>query len=127
MDWSATAAYTALIAAIVSPIITTAITICHQTRMKRMEVYHVNKIHAFENYLSAATKCLLHNSNENLQGYGSAKGNVYLYAPPGLWPQLDKMDSLMDYYGKSEKEEARALLAEISKALSSEYTRIEKN
>jgi len=92
IDWSATAAYTALFAAIISPVITALINNHHQRRMKEIEIFHERRLELISAYLEAAGKVSLCPTTGTISEYGKAYGRAAIYFPPKLLDAAEKFE-----------------------------------
>ena len=84
LDWSATAAWIALIVAILSPVLTTIFTIWHQQKMKEKELLYEQCLKSIESFMAAAGEASQNPSKETFIKYASALGAATLYLPPSI-------------------------------------------
>ena len=86
----------ALIAAILSPVITAVIQNSHESKMHKQKFYDEHRATAIENYIKA-TGTINHYgiSNELLEEYGKYSKEIYLYAPEYLWKYIEEIDGLI--------------------------------
>lgn len=102
IDWSATAAWTALIISIVGsiigPIISAIFTNRHQLKMHQLSSYETqlsryneSRSKVFSDFVSCVGKCIAFCNNENLADCGAAYFQIYQYIPKTYWDSLDKL------------------------------------
>lgn len=125
MDWSATAAWIALVISIIGtiagPIITTHLTNRHQLKLRELDAkekelseYNERRRCAIENFLSSTSRYLADCHAKNIDACGYNFFQVYAYAPKELWSSLDKLYELICGL---EIEKSRKLFLEISSRL----------
>jgi hypothetical protein len=124
IDWSATAAWTALIVAIASPVLTSIINNRHQLKIKEIEMYQERRVKALENYLRSTSRLLATNLTDDLQGYGSARGEICLYISRELRDLVATMDELITNRDLST---AKAKLDPLIRAITEDYNDKSKN
>lgn len=125
MDWSATAAWIALVISIIGtiagPIITALINNKHQLRLREMDIkekqiskYCEYRRCAIENFLSSTSKYLSDCQYKNVEVCGENFFQVYSYVPQNLWNSLN---TLYSYICEENIPEARTLFLELSNQL----------
>lgn len=118
IDWSATAAWIALVVAIVSPVITAIISNHHQAKMKHLEIIEKRGLDVIENYLAITSREILTTGISD--SYRKSYTQIFLYAPSSLHPAIEELNTLIynPVDGMSpDKEKCTTLLIKISKAL----------
>lgn len=119
IDWSATAAWIALIVAIASPIFTSILNNRHTYKMKRLEMYEERRICAFEAYLRSVQEVVAIGGQEARTNYGRAYGEILLYLPTELAEkanQIDRMFQKAEFFtSRIDLEKVRDLCLEIIK------------
>lgn len=123
MNWSVFIAATALFVSIFSPAITTLIDNRFKLKKYRIEFYEKHRAEVIEKYLNAVGAAIYQQEIEDIREYGKSFAEIYLYVPSYLWHTLDKIG-----FEISEKsyDPAKALLAELSKQLSTDPPRKKK-
>lgn len=118
IDWSASAAWIALIVAIVSPVLTTIITLHHQRKMYEKKMMSKRKLDTIEGYLrSASESAQTIGTSEDFAVYEAL---IFLYAPIELVPKIKLLNQSVK---KTDHSEATLnLLQEVALALRSENT-----
>lgn len=107
LDWSATAAWIALIISIVGtvvgPIVTTTLTNRHQLKLRDLELkqnrideYEKLRYQAINNFISNTGKLLACADVSTSKESGSTYHNVYIYVPKEMWPELDSLYESID-------------------------------
>lgn len=100
IDWSATAAWIALIVSIVgtitSPLITTLLTNRHQFKMRKLEMETIAKTKyidernaVFNIFVAKTGQVLISADDVSLKEFGEAFFKVYQYIPSKQWGYLD--------------------------------------
>lgn len=98
LNWELIIAIIALTVAIISPIITTAITCWHQRKLKRMELnhqvhsdYHGNRQKTFHAFIDAGGEGIHQEllDLDNLDQCEKCLHRLYLYVPSSDWPLLE--------------------------------------
>ncbi|GEM_PF-2387199 len=116
IDWSATAAWIALLVAIVSPIVTAIINNHHQIKLKKMELYDQRKIEVIVSYLQAATEAsYMDGVPDNFAKYSAL---VLVYAPKELHQKIIQLNNALK--GRGFNPEVSDLLYEVAIALTHE-------
>lgn len=118
IDWSATAAWIALAVAIISPIITTIISNCHQSEMKRLEIMEKRGLDIIENYISITSKEIL--TTGISETYQKSYAQIFLYAPKSIHTELEELNALICNPVNGmfpDNEKCTKLLIQISKSL----------
>ncbi len=109
IDWSATAAWIALIISvtgtILSPIITAFITNNHQLKLRKLDLeqsaldkYENNRFTALNTFISKAGRCLSYSDEETVKDLGEAYHCIYQYVPEDFWSDLDQFYTLLISY-----------------------------
>lgn len=102
IDWSATAAWTALIisvvGSIIGPIISALVTNKHQLKMynlsfqqNQLSEYNKDRKTVLEDFVSNIGKCIANCTYENQSAFGAAYFAAYQYIPDTYWDQLDAL------------------------------------
>lgn len=118
IDWSATAAWIALVVAIISPVITTIISNTHQSKIKRLEIMEQRGLKIIEDYLAITSKEILTTGVSDT--YRKCYAQIFLYAPKRLHKDLEELNHLISNPVNNmfpDKEKCSSLLLEISKEL----------
>lgn len=126
MDWSATAAWIALVISvtgtIVGPIITALITNKHQLKLRELDIkqaaldaYNNNRFNALNMFISKAGRCLSYSDEQSVMDFGEAYHCVYQYVPEDFWNDLDQFYSIVFSYNW---DEAKKLYPPIVRRLS---------
>lgn len=96
IDWSATAAWIALVISItgtvVGPIVTSVLNNHHQLKMKKLELEESllsKRIDIMKQCISGIGLVLAYPNSSNLTEFGKSFHNVYMYIPPDKWYDLD--------------------------------------
>lgn len=113
--WSAIISGIALVAAVISPVLTTIINNHFQNKVSHRRYYDEHRAEVIENYIRYAGMISRHSqSSEDFRGYGQYCKEVYLYLPESFWPLVD---SAHNYITNSKFEEASAVLTQLCKQL----------
>lgn len=118
IDWSATAAWIALIVAIISPIITTIISNIHNSKIAQFEVVKQRGLDIIEKYLAITSREILTTGVSD--EYRKYYAQIFLYAPQKIHPDLEELNYLICGVGDlnlPDEYECSKLLNKISKAL----------
>lgn len=102
MDWSATAAWIALVISILgtiaSPLITTWQTNKHQLKLRELDIkekalsdYQTRRRNAIENFLSSTSGYFANCDNDSREICCKNFFLVYPYAPKSIWSSLDEL------------------------------------
>lgn len=116
------------LAAIVSPILVALINNVHQSKLKKLEFEHNERLKAqeltaqreernirylysiYENYLQSTSRCIANPSRENLKLYGENYSIAFVYLPPKCHDQLKSInDSIRDCSWKDANEKLEHL------------------
>ena len=96
VDWSATAAWIALVISIISsflgPIITTILTNRYQLKLRKMDLKEKSlseKRNTIRNCISHIGSCAAFPIQDSISSCGQYFHNVYPYIPQDQWPLLD--------------------------------------
>ncbi len=125
IDWSATAAWMAVIISIigasVGPLLTAYINNKHQLKFRELDIkekelseYHAKRRTAIENFLSSTSKYLIDCHSKNMDECGNNFFQVYPYVNPDLWKSLNELYTLIC---DLRVDESRTLFLELSKQL----------
>lgn len=81
MDWSAAAAWIALVVAIISPVVTTVMN--NKVSLKEKELDFKNNVKTLSiiDFLEKAGKVTTHSDASNMAEYGAAFGRAFLFLP----------------------------------------------
>lgn len=116
IDWNATLTGIALVAAIVSPVITTILTNRFQLKMKKRELLDQRRLDVINGYLEAASEALYSfGASHSFQQYSAV---IFLYAPRELHEKIRKLNKLLS--GAEFSDECAALLYDVADALRTE-------
>ena len=96
IDWSATAAWIALIVAIISPIANTVIQGLFDHRKTVFTEEIVKKRDSYSHYLSSVAAYLGHTTFDNLEKYHLALGIVTLYLSEKELQVVEELDSAIE-------------------------------
>lgn len=110
IDWSASAAWIALVVAIIAPVLTTIINNRHQEKMKEHELFEARKLDAIENYLRYAGKASYQIGVP--EEFAFYKATIYLYASPAIHDKISKLNKLIEDTNFSD--ETAQLLSEVA-------------
>ena len=102
VDWSATAAWIALvisiIGTIVGPIVTTILTNQHQLKLRELDIAHKNieeynkeKFATINDFISSVGRCIANPTPALIEDVGAIYYNVYLYVPNSLHKRLNDL------------------------------------
>lgn len=100
VDWSATAAWIALVISItgtiIGPIITAILTNRHELKMYRLSISdkdHAERRKVFYDCISSIGSFLSNPSTPSMNAFGENFHKVYIYVPIEKWPVLDSFYS----------------------------------
>lgn len=123
LDWSATAAWVALIVSIVSavagPLITTILSNRHQLKLLKIELYQKRKMEAIENYLKVCSSYIGRRTIREETEYLKAYGEIFLFAPKSTWESIERLDFELK---KPDFKEAERAFHFVSQKLSHAYS-----
>lgn len=102
VNWSATAAWIALVVSVVGnitgPLITSHLNNKHQLKMYKLkarekQVVALNnaRISVLTSFISNTGKCISHTSLDNISDFGFSYFSAYQYIPEEHWGELDKL------------------------------------
>ena len=102
MDWSATAAWIALVISVtgtfLGPIVTTILTNRHQLKLRKLDIeekqadsLNTARITAIENFVCYVGQCIVNPTHEHKALCGKYFFQVYAYVPRSLWDSLDDL------------------------------------
>lgn len=129
MDWSATAAWIALvisvIGTIVGPIVTAIINNRHQLKLRKLDIkqhsietYETRRFEAINTFLSQVGHCLSYSDIEGIKSCGSSYFCVYQFVPADMWPELDQLyNKLISDESSDEVELFQAITHRLSEIL----------
>ena len=95
IPWTAIISGVTLIAAILSPILTTIINNRYQLKLRKSEFLEKHKAEVIENYLKNVGAVINNPSNENFEKFGFNSKEVYLYVSTDHWTLLDDIENLI--------------------------------
>lgn len=118
IDWSATAAWIALIVAIISPVITSIINNKHSAKMKQVELISQRGVSIIEQYLSIISHEIYTSgvSDDYINFYTL----IFLYAPESIHNDIEELDKAIRYSAPAifpNSKICEPLVIKISKAL----------
>ncbi len=101
IDWSATAAWIALVISVIgtvaSPLITTILANRHQHKMRKLDIeeqvvakYDNRRYDAINNFLISAGYCLALPNRDSVAEFGKSYSSVHQFVPKELWLGLDE-------------------------------------
>ena len=108
IDLTITISVVIAVCAIISPMITTAMTHHHQAKLKKLELADTTykntvlyKRTIFENYLKYAGRCTSYSDDSAMQEYGECYLLALMYAPSDLQQEMKETHALMlEYHWK---------------------------
>ena len=119
--WSAIISGIALIAAVISPVITTVINNQHRTKADKHTYFEAHRAEVIENYIRhTGSISKMSSSSEDFRLYGKYSKEIYLYLPENLWSHIDKIDTFVtarDYQNLYKE------LSDLCKALNKHHPR----
>lgn len=125
MNWSIVISAVTLVAAIISPIITTQLNNRFQMRVHRQRFYDEHRAETIENFVrSVGQLCSDDGRIQFLGEYGKNCTEIYLYIPENLWDNVDRINSAI--YAENYKQ-AQLELTELCKALNKYPPRFKNN
>lgn len=77
---------------VIVPVVQIFIGNSHEIRMKKIELYDVRRAEVISAYIRSAGAYLQDPRAETAAEYGRAYGEIFLYAPEGLWEQLSNLN-----------------------------------
>lgn len=106
IDWSATAAWIALVISIIgtlaSPIITAIITNKHQIKLREQDIkqktaekYEDARTSAINSFIANTGRYLTSLNNESTEDFSKSFHIVYQYVPETMWNELDQLYKLL--------------------------------
>lgn len=79
-DFTITISILIAIIALISPIVTAIINNCHQTKIKKMDMYETSKRDALSNFINSAQAAILNpEKTENMLAYTSSFTKLFIY------------------------------------------------
>ena len=126
-DWSLTISIIALIASILSPVITVTVNLRHQRTLRRLDElreHERRRINAIESFLKNAGAMLYGREDEWRRIYSQSLYNVFLYLPECYWDDIKKLDY---FISKFDEDNARPLLFSLATKLSESYPRLKED
>ena len=115
-DWSAAAAWIALIVAIISPVITTVLNNRFQLKLKDRELMVRLKLDVIEGYLKAVSDASYATGVPD--DFAKYQGLIFLYAPENTFDKIAKLNRAVEATRFSE--ETASLLYDVAKSLRAE-------
>ncbi len=109
IDWSATAAWIALIISVVGtvvgPLITTIITNKHQLKLRELDLkqsaidnYNQNRFNTLNTFIGKSGRCLSYLDENSVMDLGEAYHCIYQYVPTDFWDELDEFYATLISY-----------------------------
>jgi len=124
-DWSAIISAITLLAAILSPVVTTIINNRHQAKLKKQAFFDSHRAEVIENFIRyTGSVNEVSSYAEDFREYGKRSKEIYLYIPEHLWHYVDSIDNAIF---ESEYKNASKLLANFCKELNQYHPRPIKN
>ena len=104
------------LASILAPLIVESLKIKHQRKLWEQQFYDEHRAEAIEYFLKATGAFVYSKSLNNRKELGASAGEIYLYADPELWGDID---TLLDFCGGSLSncDEAQKIHARLCKKL----------
>ena len=91
--WSAIISGIALVAAVLSPVITAIVNNTHQSKIDRQRYFDEHRAQVIENYIrSVGELCEDVDREQFRRSYGKNSKEIYLYLPESLWGKIDQID-----------------------------------
>ena len=125
-DWNLAISAITLLAAILSPIITTCVNNRHLRQIKQMELNNEKRtknyyesVDVIRSYLFVVSTFL--HGDGNISEYEEYSHAIYLYIPSKKWGLIQKMDNAIRKY---DKEQIFALYEVITKSLAEEIEQV---
>lgn len=95
IPWTAIISGVTLIAAILSPILTTIISNRYQLKLRKSEFLEKHKAEVIENYLKNVGAVINNPTLESLEKFGFNCKEIYLYVSTDHWTLLDDIENLI--------------------------------
>mgnify|MGYP000087755007 CR=1 FL=1 len=115
----------ALIVAIFVPFINAILNNRHSSKMYKQRFANEHKADVIEKYMREAGEIIQAVTADNLRWFGSAHGEMMLFADDEIKPEMQKLYSMFLGYGnRVDQTEAASLLQEISHHLSKQSPRL---
>lgn len=124
ITWSAIISGIALVAAVLSPVITTILTNRHQDKVWVRENYTRHKAEVIERYVQNTGVALKEQLAKNLENYGNSFGEIFFYVPKELWPLIETIDAEISAHCVTQK--SQDVFTELCKELAQEARRPKK-
>ena len=122
MDWNAVFTGIALVAAIISPIVTAIINNHYQAKMKRLQFFDEHRAEVIENYIRFTGSINKMSAGyETYCKYGQYSKEIYLYISEDLWRYVDQIEELL--FNRN-YDDANKVLAILCKALNENPPRL---
>lgn len=122
MDWNAVFTGIALVAAIISPIVTAIINNHYQTKMKRLQFFDEHRAEVIENYIRfTGSVSKMSSGFEEFRNFGKYSKEIYLYVSEDLWRYIDQIEELL--YNRN-YDDAHKILAVLCKELKKDPPRL---
>ena len=112
----------AILLSVLSPLLTALINNHYHLKFKNMDFYETRRAGAIESYIHAAGAYIQNASIENAQAYGIAYGDIFLFAPSSLWPEIEALNK--ELIGPRNPILFHSHFTKICQSLSPEYPRI---
>lgn len=123
--WSAIISGIALVAAVLSPVITAIVNNKYQSKINRQKYFDEHRAQVIENYIQSVGELCEDVDRESFRrAYGRNSKEIYLYLPQELWSKVDSIDSLIY---RNNHRQACIVLAELCKELNKNPPRFIKN
>lgn len=124
IPWTAIISAITLLAAILSPIITTVINNRHIEKMENTNYYEKHRAEVIENYIKSAGAKISFPDKENQEFYGRNSKEIYLYLSSDYWDLLDDIAVNIDTTNIKNIETASLKLTELCKKLNENPPRL---
>lgn len=95
LDESSIVAIIVVVLYFLSPVLNSVFSHRSQLRMKRIEICEAQRISAAKAYMKAAGELIQNETPETRAAYGRAYGEVYFFAPPDLWPDIEALNKAL--------------------------------
>lgn len=83
----------ALVVSVASPMITAIINSRSQRKIKKMELVDLRRADAIASYIQATGAYIQDPRPETSAAYGSAYGEIFLYAPQSMWGAIAELNT----------------------------------
>lgn len=112
----------ALLFSCLSPILNVVLQNRFQLKMKKFDIYEVRRLTALEAYIKATGAFIQNDTPETRAAYGLAYGEIYFFAPPDLWPDIEVLN--LELIGPSNPVLFHEHFNRICQSLSKQYPRL---